>query len=226
VEPGPALPRGDVIGARVDRRVERAEALGHRLDALVGDAGGSVEALGLREVARAHGVGERVRPHLQVGHLRVHVAVVAAHGGGELGVGRGARGLSGYLEHALWRPLAAPDLVAAGVEVEREAAREALGDVLLLAEDAVALQALELGRLAGALVRGLERRRAGRDAQLQRRAAGVGELDRDLAPALVLVVLAARGQRDRGQRGDQQGEVPHAVWGAGARGRDRCGQST
>src|SRR3954451_15045737 len=87
---------------------------------------------------------------------------LAAHRGGEPGVGGGsARSLAGDLERALRRSLAAPDLVAAGIEVEGEAARQSLGEVLLLAEDAVALEDLELRRLVRAVVGGVEPRRAG-----------------------------------------------------------------
>src|SRR4029079_9253639 len=88
--------------------------------------------------------------------------------------------------------------VAPGLEVERERARQPVGDVLLLAQDLRALLDLELGRLVAALVRDLERGRAGRGRQLGRRATVVRQRDRHLLAALGVVAAAARSKQEHG----------------------------
>ena len=131
----------DVVDAGVDRRVEVAEALGDGLDPLVVDAGRSVELLGLREVTRADRVGERLRRGDQLPGLRLHVVGVPRDALAQLLVDlgrRGRRGLraAGDLErHGLVLGTGAVDAVVAGVEVERERARQAGAEVLPLGED-------------------------------------------------------------------------------------------
>ena len=161
-KPVHSWPFSTSLTARVDGGIEAAEALGHRLDALVAHARGRVELLGLLDVAGADGVGERLRGRPQRDDLVAHVTVVTPHGGVELRVGLRLLGLPGDDEDALGRALAAERHVAAGLEVERERTRQPVGDVLLLAQDLRALLDLELRRLVAALVRDLERGRAGR----------------------------------------------------------------
>jgi len=229
MEAAPGLARLDVVDACVDLRVEVAEALGHGLDALVGLAGGGEEPLALGDVAVAHGIGELGRLRRERADLGLDVPVVAGGGGVELRVARRSR-RPGHDQRA--RRVArrrAADAVLPGLEVEREAARQPVRQILALAQDQRAVEDLELGQVR-ALVDDLERLRAG--GGLQRlRAAVAGERDGDLA-AVALVVAAAAGCKRRrdgeGREAEEDGaaHVGRALAVAGTRRRQRSGQRT
>ena len=68
--------RRHVVLASVDARVEVAEGLGHRLDPLVGDAGGGVERLRLLDVAGFDRGDERLRRGDQLGGVLLEVFAV------------------------------------------------------------------------------------------------------------------------------------------------------
>ena len=100
------------------------------------------------------------------------------------------------------RAARAAERVLARLQRERERAGEAGDEVLLLAEDARALQHLELADAAGAGVRDLEGRAAGVELERRGRAAGVGELDLDLLRAAG--VVAGRSTPQAGERQHEQ----------------------
>ncbi len=91
VETRPLLALRDVVDAGVDVRIEVAEALGHRLDRLVGDARGGELRLGLLDVAGLHGGHERLDLRDEVLGLRRHVALIAGGRPGQERVVGGGR---------------------------------------------------------------------------------------------------------------------------------------
>ena len=213
VEPGELGRHGDrVLPATVDRGVQAAPDLGHRLDPLVVDAGLRVEQLGLGHLAGVDRRAERLGAGDQAGHVLVDVAGVSGHGRGELGLGRPGRpgGPSGDGDGPVrpGRPRAA-DLVAAGLDVEGEGAGQPRREVLLLTEDVGQVGGAQLGfgDGAGAGVGHVERDLAGADPGGLGRAALRREVDRHRAgPARA--GTAAGGVRARASGGGQreQGE--------------------
>jgi hypothetical protein len=101
------------------------------------------------------------------------------------------------------------DDVLAGVEVQREAAGDPFDHVLGLAEDhsRFVLQ-LHLGDLRGAAVGDFEVNRPGRDVDLVRRAAGVGQGHRDVLRARLLGARATGRDRYRGEGEESACERP------------------
>ena len=197
---------GDVVGAGVDARVEVAEALGHGLDALVGHTRLRVRAPGGGDVA----AGQRGAQRPDAGHQRsglaleegpVAVRPLAAAPGASAAAARAPVTVS---EASSCSAAGAAQRVAAGLEGEREALGQAVGDVLDLGQRPAALDDLVLGRPRRALVGDDEGRRAGGELQRRRRAPRVGDRHVDGPPA-----AAAAGDRRGGllaaaERADEQ----------------------
>ena len=103
--------------------------------------------------------------------------------------------VAGDLQRALWGgvTVGAAELVGAGLQLERERARNTLDDVFALADDhALLVKQLEFGDLAAARVGDVEGDRAGGHADVRGRAAGVAEGDRDGLAATVGAAIRSR----------------------------------
>ena len=179
--------------------------------------------LGLVDVARLDGGGEG--PHALDQHdgLRVDVAVVAGDRGLQLRVGAGGDRLAADAQHAGRGGLAAraAERVLAGLERERERARQARDQVLLLAQDARAFEDLELADPAGAGVGDIERHPPGVELQRRGRAAGVGELEGDGPRARVVGLLRAPAAGDDQHEQQDEHDGPRCHRRAGAHGDAR-----
>ena len=173
----------DVL-ASVDLRIQVAERLSHRLDALPGQASPGVEHLGGGDVAGLHRGGELGGPRDEVVGLRADVGRVGGDRGGDLLVGLAGRGRARHGEggadavadHA---GLARRRQGAGLGDLELELAAQTGGDVLDLTDDAVAGRVdVELVDLA-ALVGHPEGDRPGARGGRAQGALGVGGADGD-----------------------------------------------
>jgi hypothetical protein len=136
-----------VVFAGVDAGVEIAEGLRHRLDPLVGDPGGGVEGFRLLDVSGFDRGHERRR--LRDQHVAVLLEVPAVPGDRRFDLGARLRsGATGHGQEAVFFGAAvAAQGVFARLQGQREAAGDAFGEVLNLAEDRVSVEHLELGHL-------------------------------------------------------------------------------
>ena len=209
MESGPVESLGHGVDlAVVDLRVEVAEGLGGRLDALVRDAGRGEEAAGRLVVAGGVGLGEGGDLGNELLHLRLDVGHVVVDGGvGQLllRLGDGGRvpgdGELGEADRGADQLELAGRVVGARVELGDVGDGLARGHVLFLSHDAqlVVGEDLELVRV-GAAVGDLEAdcpRGGGRGRDLT---AVIGDGDGE-SGALGGVVGNASGQRD-GECGD------------------------
>ena len=140
--PQPALDRvkarppglRDVVGARVDARVEVAEGLGHGLDALVGHARDGIRAPRRAEVAARQRGAQALHPGDQRGGLALQEGAVAVDAALQVGRERGAGARAAHRQRGVLVVRAgAAQRVAAGLQRQREAPRQPVGDVLDLA---------------------------------------------------------------------------------------------
>ena len=171
VPAGPRLALLQVGLAQVEQRVEVAERLGDRLDALPVHPGAGVQRARRRVVACGVRGGERLGPGDEAADLVLDVGDVGRLGRGELGgdvtgrpdggagVGHGERRPDAVADHA---GLARGEVAARG-DLRHQVAGQARADVLHLGDDAqpVGGQQVELGGLRPVVGHG-EGERAGR----------------------------------------------------------------
>ena len=155
------------------------------------------------------------------------VAVVARDRRLQLRVGARGDRLAADAQHAGRgrRAARAAERVLAGLERQRERARQARDEVLLLAQDARALEDLELAHAAGAGVGDLERRAAGVELERRGRAAGVGELELTVR-ARRRVAVAAPPQPASTSTSSNSTAAARMTPARAARTRTPAGQST